>query len=159
MLFRNSGSDFYLVTVKFSRMDYSQEYIRDEYIELKMPAGRDADGQPVFSLDPNHLHIWPRQSFMLIALPNRVCYHPHRLRLILTLYSQDKSFTCTLFAPVSVLDCIRTPEAALSWFRQYFPDAISAIGEKTLVEDFLRNPRSPLICTKVWRDQSCIRLR
>jgi len=53
-------------------MDYSQEYIKDEYIELKMPAGRDADGRPVFALDPNHLHIWPRHSFMLIALPNKV---------------------------------------------------------------------------------------
>jgi kynurenine 3-monooxygenase len=145
--------------MKLSRMDYSQEYIRDEYIELKMPAGRDADGQPVFSLDPNHLHIWPRQSFMLIALPNRVSCHPRCLRLVVSLFPQDKSFTCTLFAPVFVLDQIRTPEAVLSWFHQYFPDAISAIGEKALVEDFLGNPRSPLICTKVRRDQSCIRLR
>jgi hypothetical protein len=23
-------------------------------------------------MDPNHLHIWPRHSFMLIGLPNRV---------------------------------------------------------------------------------------
>jgi hypothetical protein len=53
-------------------MDFCQEYIKDEYIELKMPAGRDAEGQPVFLLDPNHLHIWPRHSFMLIALPNKV---------------------------------------------------------------------------------------
>ncbi|KAF9453224.1 FAD/NAD(P)-binding domain-containing protein [Macrolepiota fuliginosa MF-IS2] len=114
------------------RMDYNQEYIKDEYIELKMPAGRDVDGQPVFFLDPNHLHIWPRHSFMLIALPNR-----------------DKTFTCTLFAPSSVLDGICTPEAVISWFNRYFPDALRAIGEKNLVNDFLRNPRSPLICTKV----------
>jgi len=52
-------------------MDYNQEYMKDEYIELKMPAGRDAGGRPVFALDPNHLHIWPRHSFMLIALPNK----------------------------------------------------------------------------------------
>jgi hypothetical protein len=37
-----------------------------------MPAGRGVNGEPVFLLDPNHLHIWPRHSFMLIALPNRV---------------------------------------------------------------------------------------
>jgi kynurenine 3-monooxygenase len=53
-------------------MDYQQEYIKHEYIELKMPAGRDGKGKPTFLLDPHHLHIWPRHSFMLIALPNKV---------------------------------------------------------------------------------------
>lgn len=54
-------------------MDYQQEYINDEYVELKIPPGRDNGGRPTFLLDPNHLHIWPRHSFMLIALPNKVC--------------------------------------------------------------------------------------
>ena len=54
------------------RMNYQQEYIRDEYVELKVPAGKDHNGEPTFLLDPNHLHIWPRHSFMLIALPNKV---------------------------------------------------------------------------------------
>jgi kynurenine 3-monooxygenase len=53
-------------------MDFQQEYIPHEYLELKMPAGRNEDGMPTFLLDPNHLHIWPRHSFMLIALPNKV---------------------------------------------------------------------------------------
>lgn len=53
-------------------MDFHQEYIPHEYLELKMPAGQDGDGNPTFLLDPNHLHIWPRHSFMLIALPNKV---------------------------------------------------------------------------------------
>ena len=53
-------------------MNFQQEYIPHEYIELKMPAGSNELGQPVFLLDPNHLHIWPRHSFMLIALPNKV---------------------------------------------------------------------------------------
>ncbi|KAF8201673.1 FAD/NAD-binding domain-containing protein [Pholiota molesta] len=113
------------------RMNYQQEYIRDEYLELKMPAGRDHNGDPTFVLDPNHLHIWPRHSFMLIALPN-----------------QDKTFTCTLFAPAADLDRLSTADSILSWFKVYFPDALRAIGEKALVEDFMRNPRSPLICTK-----------
>jgi hypothetical protein len=56
-------------------MNYQQEYIRDEYLELGMPAGRDHNGEPTFLLDPNHLHIWPRHSFMLIALPNKVKCH------------------------------------------------------------------------------------
>lgn len=53
------------------RMDYSQEYIAHEYIELRMPPGPIVDGTPSFLIDPNHLHIWPRHSFMLIALPNK----------------------------------------------------------------------------------------
>jgi kynurenine 3-monooxygenase len=56
------------------RMDYQQTYIPHEYLELRMPAGpaNKTDGQPTFLMDPNHLHIWPRHSFMLIALPNQV---------------------------------------------------------------------------------------
>ncbi|KAF8636532.1 hypothetical protein AX17_003345 [Amanita inopinata Kibby_2008] len=113
------------------RMDYQQEYIRDEYIELKMPAGRDSAGKPTFLLDPNHLHIWPRHSFMLIALPNK-----------------DKTFTCTLFAPNSELERLDAAEKILAWFNAYFPDAVKLIGEKKLLHDFTQNPKSPLICTK-----------
>jgi kynurenine 3-monooxygenase len=61
-------------SVSSIRMDYHQEYIPHEYLELRMPAGRNEDGMPTFLLDPNYLHIWPRHSFMLIALPNKVAY-------------------------------------------------------------------------------------
>jgi len=61
--------------VLLRRMNFQQEYIPHEYIELKMPAGHDEHGSPAFLLDPNHLHIWPRHSFMLIALPNKVITH------------------------------------------------------------------------------------
>ncbi|KAH6918674.1 kmo protein [Coprinopsis sp. MPI-PUGE-AT-0042] len=113
------------------RMNYQQEYITSEYIELKMPAGRDSQGNPTFLLDPNHLHIWPRHSFMLIALPNK-----------------DKTFTCTLFAPTAELDRLSSPDSILAWFKFYFSDAVHKIGEQMLLADFLKNPRSPLICTK-----------
>lgn len=53
-------------------MDYQQKYIPDEYLELRIPAGVGGDGTPVFKMDSGHLHIWPRHSFMLIALPNKV---------------------------------------------------------------------------------------
>ncbi|EGN95408.1 hypothetical protein SERLA73DRAFT_186382 [Serpula lacrymans var. lacrymans S7.3] len=113
------------------RMDFQQEYIPHEYIELKMPAGKDKDGKPSFLLDPNHLHIWPRHSFMLIALPNK-----------------DKSFTCTLFAPTTELDRLTTREHILSWFKAHFSDALILLGEDKLLQDFEKNPRSPLISTK-----------
>lgn len=54
-------------------MDYQQEYIPHDYVELRIPAGVDESGNTYFLLDPHHLHIWPRHSFMLIALPNKVC--------------------------------------------------------------------------------------
>jgi kynurenine 3-monooxygenase len=53
-------------------MDYQQKYIPDEYLELRIPAGVGGDGTPVFKMESGHLHIWPRHSFMLIALPNKV---------------------------------------------------------------------------------------
>ncbi|KAF5365592.1 hypothetical protein D9758_003230 [Tetrapyrgos nigripes] len=113
------------------RMDYQQEYIRHEYIELRMPADRDKEGRLSFALDANHLHIWPRKSFMLIALPN-----------------QDYTFTCTLFAPSSELDRLDSPDKFVNWFGTYFQDALLAIGEQNLIKDFTHNPRSPLICTR-----------
>ncbi|KDQ60731.1 hypothetical protein JAAARDRAFT_31708 [Jaapia argillacea MUCL 33604] len=125
------------------RMDYQQVYIPHEYVELKMPAGRDPGGNPTFLLDPNHLHIWPRHSFMLIALPNK-----------------DKTFTCTLFAPTSELDQLSDNERFKNWFRANFPDALELIGEQRLLDDFARNPRSPLISIKAkpyhYRDRAVL---
>lgn len=71
------------------------------------------------------------------------------LDMLVLHFIQDKTFTCTLFAPSSELDRLRDPGEILAWFRSYFPDAVGLIGEKKLIEDFIRNPRSPLICTKV----------
>ncbi|KAI5899766.1 FAD/NAD(P)-binding domain-containing protein [Schizophyllum commune H4-8] len=112
------------------RMDFEQKYMKDEYMELRMPPGRDADGQTMFLLHPNRLHIWPRHSFMLIALPNK-----------------DKTFTCTLFAPSTEFDKLDTVDKFLSWFEHQFPDAYRLIGADLLAKDYGRNPRCPLICT------------
>ncbi|HET6193921.1 MAG TPA: FAD-dependent oxidoreductase, partial [Trebonia sp.] len=54
---------------------FSQDYLEHGYRELTVPP---RDGE--FALDPDALHIWPRGSSMMIALPNL-----------------DRSFTCTLF--------------------------------------------------------------
>lgn len=55
-------------------MDYHQEYIDTAYCELTIPSRIGTDGELEFAMDPNHLHIWPRKSFMLIAIPNPVTY-------------------------------------------------------------------------------------
>jgi len=118
--------------MRFVKMNYEQEYITHEYVELRMPARTCADGSsPSYRLDPNHLHIWPRHSFMLIALPNK-----------------DYTFTCTLFAPAATLSSLRTREETLSWFSTHFPDAVAHIGEQNLLDDFEANPKGSLICIK-----------
>ncbi|KAH9462263.1 hypothetical protein MJO28_002950 [Puccinia striiformis f. sp. tritici] len=125
--------------MRSTRVDFSQEYIDDLYLELSIPPGIDKDtGKPCFLLDPTHLHIWPRQSFMLIALPN-----------------QDKSFTCTLFAPYKgVFDHLKVPtnkeeeQHILDFFKSNFGDALSLIGEQDLLRCFIENPRGSLLTIK-----------
>lgn len=53
------------------RIDYEQKYIPHGYIELSIPPTSDGD----FALSPGSLHIWPRHTFMMIALPNTVCHN------------------------------------------------------------------------------------
>lgn len=54
------------------RIDFSQSFIPHAYIELHMAADPSKPGG--FAMPPNHLHIWPRHKFMLIALPNKVSH-------------------------------------------------------------------------------------
>ncbi|KAG8833524.1 kynurenine 3-monooxygenase, mitochondrial precursor [Serendipita sp. 399] len=136
------------------RMDYQQEYIPHEYIELRVAPGVGPDGSTQYRLHPNHLHIWPRHSFMLIALPNKVSASLFGLsersaKRAAPCPNQDKSFTSTLFAPTSEFDKLKNASEFIDWFRSHFPDAVDLIGESRLIEDYKRNPRSPLIHIKV----------
>lgn len=90
------------------------------YKELTIPA---VDGE--FAMEPDALHIWPRGSSMMIALPN-----------------PDRSFTCTLFWPREEFDSLTTPEQIEAHFREHYPDAIPLMP--TLVPDFRDNPVGPL---------------
>ncbi|OCB84241.1 FAD/NAD-binding domain-containing protein [Sanghuangporus baumii] len=63
-------------------------------------------------------------------------------------YSNDNSFTCTLFAPAADFDRLSDPDQALAWFQSQFPDAVPFIGEQAILEAFRNNPRSPLIAIK-----------
>jgi len=145
-------------------MDYQQQYIPDEYLELRIPAGVGGDGFPVFKMDPGHLHIWPRHSFMLIALPNKVSFIArlatpslysnstrctHQLSPPCFCVPQDCTFTATLFAPKNIFDSLETPQEFGRWFDGQFPDALQLIGQKNFLQDVQRNPRSPLIHIKV----------
>ncbi|XP_057198896.1 kynurenine 3-monooxygenase isoform X2 [Triplophysa rosa] len=109
-----------------SRFNYSQTYIPHGYIELTMPP-KDGD----FTMKPNYLHIWPRNTFMMIALPNL-----------------DKTFTCTLFMPFEDFEEIRTGDEVIWFFQKYFPDSVPLIGVDALKRDFFRLPAQAMVSVK-----------
>jgi kynurenine 3-monooxygenase len=110
---------------RLDRFDYSQSYLAHGYKELTIPPA--ADG--VWWMEKHALHIWPRKSFMMIALPN-----------------PDASFTCTLFwefeGPRSFATT-KTDDDVRRFFDEEFPDAVPLMP--TLVEDFRENPTGSLV--------------
>ncbi|KAM8952943.1 kynurenine 3-monooxygenase [Pelodytes ibericus] len=119
------------------RFNYSHVYIPHGYKELTIPP---KNGE--FAMEPNYLHIWPRNTFMMIALPNL-----------------DKSFTCTLFMPFEEFDKISTGEQVLDLFKTYFQDSIELIGVDKLKEDFFLLPPQALIsvkCSTFCIDNKCV---
>ncbi|GAB2671854.1 FAD-dependent oxidoreductase [Kribbella swartbergensis] len=86
------------------------------YKELSIPA---ANGE--FALDPGALHIWPRGTSMMIALPN-----------------PDRSFTCTLFWPSGSFDALTSAADIERHFAEHYPDLLPLAPD--LVGDYLNNP-------------------
>lgn len=120
---------------KTDRFEYSQSYLEHGYKELHIPAlGEGVGAFGGFALDPNALHIWPRGSAMMIALPN-----------------PDKTFTCTLFWPFAGehgFDGLQSAEAVRAFFGRHYPDAVPLMP--TLEADFLANPVGSLVTVKCW---------
>ena len=107
------------------RFNYAQHYLEHGYKELAIPPGKDGS----FVLEPNALHIWPRESFMMIALPN-----------------SDKTFTCTLFFPFEgrpSFDSLSDPTTVADFFKDVFPDAFEHMP--SLIENYFGNPTSSLV--------------
>lgn len=95
------------------------------YKELRIPSSESGS----FQLQKNALHIWPRESFMLIALPN-----------------PNASFTCTLFLPFEgeqSFKNLKRPENIVKFFQSYFPDTVPLMD--TLLGDFKGNPTCSLV--------------
>lgn len=119
------------------RFDYQQFYIDCGYKELVIPAGKNGE----HLIEKNALHIWPRGSYMMIALPN-----------------MDGSFTCTLFFQMEgkiSFNALKTKDEVLSFFKEEFPDALPLMP--TLVDDYFNNPTSSLVTVKckpwVWDEK------
>ena len=110
------------------RFEYKQHYIDCGYKELIIPPGENGK----FLLEKNALHIWPRGSFMMIALPN-----------------PDGNFTCTLFLPFEgekSFENLKTRESVKQFFDEEFSSAVPLMP--TLLEDFFANPTSSLVTVK-----------
>lgn len=62
--------------MKYSRMDYHQEYIDTLWCEFKLQKRNvgSLDGQNEFAISPDFLHIWPAKEFMFIAIPSTVSH-------------------------------------------------------------------------------------
>lgn len=102
------------------RLGVSQELLEHGYKELTIPPSGDGS----FQIEPEALHIWPRGTHMLIALPNT-----------------DGSFTCTLFMAMSGdpgFEQIQTARDLTSFFEANFPDAANLIPD--LETEFFENP-------------------
>ena len=113
---------------KIGRFNLSQQYLEHGYKELSIPPA--ADGG--YRMEPHALHIWPRGSYMLIALPN-----------------PDGSFTCTLFLPFAGepgFDSLGSPAKVRDFFRTTFADALPLIPD--LETDFFQNPTGSLVTIK-----------
>ena len=96
------------------------EFLEHGYKELEIPAGKNGE----FLLDKSSLHIWARDSFLLIALPNL-----------------DGSFTVTLFLQnkgEESFESLNTPQKARAFFQKYFADALALMPD--FEEDFFLNP-------------------
>ncbi len=101
------------------------ELLSSDYKELFMPAL--ADGR--FPLQENVLHIWPRGTHMLMALPN-----------------SDGSFTMTIYLPSRgagpSFAALKTEQQVQSFLRDEFPDAYDLMPNA--VHEFISHPQGKL---------------
>jgi kynurenine 3-monooxygenase len=109
-------------------------YLEHGYKELAIPAGPGGNHR----LERNALHIWPRGTYMLIALPNF-----------------DGSFTCTLFLPFKgavSFEAMKTGADVSAFFAEHFADALPLM--EGLEEEFFAHPTGHMVTVKCapWND-------
>lgn len=103
----------------------SIQMIESDYKELLMPSGPNNS----YPIDENSLHIWPRGSHMLMALPNR-----------------DGSFTMTLYlnnddSEVSFTR-LKSENDLQLFFEKYYKDSIELMPD--FKKEFFENPQGKL---------------
>jgi len=114
--------------LKLPRFNFSQQYLDYGYKELTIPAGLDGN----FLLEPGALHIWPRGSFMLIALPNI-----------------DGTFACIFFLPFegrNSFASLDTNDKVRAFFEKHFTDALRLMPN--FIENYTSNPVGAMVTIK-----------
>jgi kynurenine 3-monooxygenase len=126
--------------LNIDNFDYDESYLAHGYKELTIPPGPNGS----WRMEKNALHIWPRKSFMMIALPN-----------------PDGSFTCTLFWEFEgrrSFATTKTDDDIRRFFEEEFPDAVPLLPN--LLEDFKTNPTGSLVTIRCapwfYRDKVCL---
>lgn len=111
------------------RFNLSQQYLDYGYKELTIPAGPRGEHQ----LEKHALHIWPRGSYMLIALPNI-----------------DGTFGCILFLPFeggeASFAALDSGAKARDFFARQFPDALALMPD--LAANYDANPVGAMVTVK-----------
>lgn len=110
---------------QISDFAYDESYLPHGYKELTIPPNPDGS----WRMEKNALHVWPRKSFMMIALPN-----------------PDGSFTCTLFwefEGARSFATTKTDEDVRRFFDEEFPDAVPLMPN--LLQDYKNNPTGSLV--------------
>ncbi len=122
---------------KIDNFQYDESYLAHGYKELTIPPAPNGSWQ----MEKNALHIWPRKSFMMIALPN-----------------PDGSFTCTLFWEFDNFKATTHDADVRRFFEREFPDAMPMMPD--LLEDFRANPTGSLVTIRCapwfYRDKVCL---
>jgi len=114
--------------LKVGRFNFSQSYLEHGYKELTIPPGPSS----TFQIEKNALHIWPRHTYMLIALPNF-----------------DGSFGCIFFFPFEGKESFANVDTAAKvkdFFKTQFPDAVSLMPD--LAKEFFANPTGAMVTIK-----------
>lgn len=100
--------------------NYSQNFLRHGYKELTIPPAENGGWQ----IEKNALHIWPRGSYMIIALPNL-----------------DGSFTVTMFHPFDGpigFNSLDNKEKVQAFFEKEFPTLLPYMPN--YLEEYFENP-------------------
>ncbi|NKZ04090.1 FAD-dependent oxidoreductase [Actinomadura latina] len=121
-----AGDGAYSAVRRSLGFDHDADFLEHGYKELTVPP---RDGE--FALDPDALHIWPRGTSMMIALPNL-----------------DRSFTCTLFWPKGDFDALGTPAQVTAHFDEHYPDVAGLMPD--LAGDYAHNPVGSLVTVRAW---------
>jgi kynurenine 3-monooxygenase len=123
-----SASAIRMDMLKSGRCNFSQQYLEHGYKELTIPAGPNGE----YRIEKNALHIWPRKTYMLIALPNI-----------------DGSLACIFFFPFAgdpSFASLDTEEKVLHFFETQFPDVVPLMPN--LVVNYFSNPTGAMLTIK-----------